>query len=89
MKCAVVEYQRLSSPANCPLFTQWLPVLMEAKGLPRSSATSPQVIQDLWDELADNPCLTRKGDKVGLTRFFSYIHKASVEHPSWAGKGGK
>lgn len=82
MREAVKEYQQLASPDTCPVFLHFLPLIMEDRGMPASAAEEGWV-EELWESLPDADLLWKKGDKVGLARFFAVIYKNRSESTQW------
>ena len=79
---AVVEYQGVASPGRCPIFAYYLPLIMEDLGRPPNAADEEWVDQ-LWAGLPDHDILWKKGDKVGLSRFFAVVYKNKAESSDW------
>lgn len=80
LQSACREYASTTNPYNCPLFTHWLPLILENRGMPPSDATNDGVVREIWESIGLSSMFSKKGDKTGLCRFFGYIYKAEREH---------
>jgi hypothetical protein len=43
------------------------------------AATAPTV----WEQLKDDDCFKKKGDKIALSRWFQFLNAAEQFHKSW------
>ena len=68
---AFKEYYRLASHRD-PLFQRfWKNILADWNEMHREH--EPNIIQNVWDRLPDQWCWSKRGEKVGMCRFFGYI----------------
>ena len=72
LRRAFFEYHSISN-SNDPIFRWMLPwILIDRGQLNRRHEIN--IAQEVWDSLPDAWCWHQRGDKVGLCRFFGYVH---------------
>jgi hypothetical protein len=79
---AMKEYTTARHPETEPLFMSLLPDILAERGEAHRSH-EPNIAQELWEAVRDDPIWAERGSKLSLSRFQSVVHHATTEASKW------
>jgi len=79
---AMAEYMAAHRPTTEPLFLSLLPDLL-AERSEAHRAHEPDIAEELWTAIKEDPIWVERGSELSLNRFQSVVHHATTEASKW------